>query len=59
MPFKSKAQMRLFYAAANKSNNIKGLDKETAQKFIKDSKHQTSKGLPERFNKLKNKMRKK
>lgn len=47
MPFKSKAQARLFYAAAKKKGGIKGLDQSTAEKFIEDTEHQKLKGLPE------------
>lgn len=53
MPFQSKAQARLFFAAAK--GGVEGLDKETAKKFIKDSKGQRVSKLPEkkRFGKLK------
>lgn len=46
MPFKSKQQAKLFYAAANKEGGIKGLAQDTAKKFIEDSAHQSLKNLP-------------
>lgn len=56
MPFKSKAQMRLFYAAMNKKGGVGKLSQETAKKFIEDSDHQSMKDLPnkigKRFSKL-------
>lgn len=55
MPFKSKSQSRLFYAAANKKGGIDGLEQSTAKQFISDAKHQKTKGLPEkvRFKRVK------
>lgn len=47
MPFKSKAQSRLMFAASKKPGGIKGLSQETAKKFIKDTKHQKIGKLPE------------
>lgn len=62
MPFSSKQQMKLFYAAAAKKGGIKGLSQKAAKKFIKDSDHQSMEGLPEtvekkKFSKLKKMMR--
>lgn len=54
MPFASKAQWRKFQAAAHappgKQRRI-GIDRETAEKFIADSKGQSIKKLPERVKK--------
>lgn len=62
MPFASKKQAALFYAAANKKGGLKGLDQSTAEKFIEDSDHQKLKKLPEykdKFHKVKSIMKKK
>lgn len=61
MPFESKKQAALFYAAANKPGGIKGLSKNVAQKFIKDTHHQKISELPEkkRFTKLSSYLNKK
>lgn len=50
--------MRLFYAAANKKNGIKGLKEDTAEKFINDTDHQKASNLPEKvkFKKLKQRL---
>lgn len=60
MPFKSKAQQRLFFAAANKKGGIKGLSQEAAQKFIEDARGTNMSDLPEKtkdkFKKLKKAM---
>ena len=58
MPFKSKQQAKLFYAAAKKSGGIKGLTQETAKEFIKDTKHQKISNLP-KYKRLKKAMGKK
>lgn len=58
MPFKSKQQAKLFYAAANKKGGIGDLSQETAKKFIKDTSGQKIGKLP-RFAKLKEKVKKK
>ena len=56
MPFKSQAQRRLFYAAANKKGGVDDLSQSTAKKFIADSKDSPRK-LPERFSKFKSAMK--
>lgn len=55
MPFKSKAQSRLFYAAANKKSGINQLSQDEAKKFIEDARHQKMDNLPEkvRFKRIK------
>lgn len=59
MPFKSKQQMKLFYAAANKKGGIKDLSQDVAKKFIEDTDHQKGKNLPEhKFSKLKKYLKK-
>ena len=57
MPFRSKSQKRLFYAAANNPKIAKktGLSKEVAEKFIEDSQGETEPKV-ERFTKLKKKL---
>lgn len=42
MPFKSKSQQRLFYAAASKKGGIGDLSQAVAKKFIEDSKGEPS-----------------
>lgn len=57
MPFKSKSQAKLFFAAANGDSDK--ISKETAKKFIKDTDHQKTENLPEhksKFKRLKSKM---
>ncbi len=57
MPFRSRAQRRLFYAAASgKKTRAKGLSPEEAKKFIRHSRHQ--KGLVEKVEKKLKKIRK-
>lgn len=56
MPFKSKAQAKMFYARANappsKERRFgKGPSKEVAAKFVKDSSGQKVHDLPERVGK--------
>lgn len=48
MPFKSKAQAKLFYAATNKKSGLKGLSQKSAKDFIKDTKSRDIKQLPEK-----------
>lgn len=57
MPFKSKQQAKLFYAAANKKGGVDGLNQSVAQKFIEDTNHQKISKLP-RFAGLKKKLTK-
>jgi hypothetical protein len=49
MPFRSKAQQRLFEAAAHDPAVAArtGLSQKTARKFIKDSAGEPTKGLPD------------